>query len=399
LPVAQAVTTPVTISQVILGLQGDQEGKSIATHLGKIYFAGGATQNTGDGLIGAYNSTLSQLDWSQALGGAHGTATGIAVSDRVYVSGYSRPPLLTIDTVGGAEIKGVTAATSLSGGTYAYRTQTPAAPGFFSYGGGEVLNAIAVDHSTGSDTLFVTGIGEEFSGLGGLTVAKVNGSSGAVLAKTTFGPGGFGDQWWGAGAVMNGSSVVVAGYHYIGSTAHYEAMIRGYDQNLGLLWSDNAITGDYHDVTTAGGITYAAGQNGTNGLAAAYDAAGHRLWSQNYAGMQLNGIVGLGGNLYAAGNSGGHGLILMIDPLTGNALGQTTVFGAGTDNFTDIAANAVDGTLYAIGTTQKLNPGVNDSDIWIVGLRTAAVPEPEVPILLSLGMMLLAFKRLHARRQ
>jgi hypothetical protein len=306
---------------------------------------------------------------------------------------------LTIDTVGGAEVKGVTAATGLSGGTYAYRTQTPAAPGFFPYGGGEILNAVAVDHSTGSDTLFVTGVGEEFSGLGGLTLAKVNGNSGAVLAKTTFGPGGFGDQWWGAGAVMNGSSVVVAGYHYIRSTAHFEAMIRGYDPNLGLLWSDNAITGDYHDVTTLGGMTYAAGQNGANGLAAAYDVSGHRLWSQNYAGMQLNGIVGLGGRLYAAGSSGGHGLILMIDPLTGNALGQTTVLGAGTDSLNDIAGNAADGTLYAVGTTQTLNSSVNGSDIWIVGLRAAAaVPEPDVPILLSLGMMLLAFKQLHSRR-
>ena len=371
-------------AQVVFGGAGNQQGTGVTINAGNVYYSQ-TNAATNDGALGRYNGALTAQSWSQALGGSFGDLNGVAVSNSVYVAGSSRPPLLTVDTVGGAENKTVTASIGTGGGAFNWRTQTPAAPGFFAYGGSEFGQGIAISTSAGVDTIYTVGVGEAWNVYSqyGLTLAKLN-EAGGVVATATYGGGGIFTE--GRGITTLGGNVFTVGTR--GSTA----LVRAYNSSLASLWGEETVTGYYNNVAAFNGDIYAVGVSGANGILSRYNAiTGARLWTQTYVGDLLNGIVGVNGVLYAVGSSGTDALLLSVDPVTGAVQNTQTFGGAGTDVFNDIALNTANATLYAIGATDSASLGANGNDVWIAEFTT--VPEPTSAGLLGLGTLLLAARR------
>ncbi len=370
---------PLT-AQVVFGGAGDQQGTGVAISAGNVFYS---QNNSNDGVVGRYNGALTAQSWSTPLGGSFGDIWGVAVSNSVYTTGSSRPPVLTVDTVGGAENKMVVGSIGTGGGAFSWRTQTPAAPGFFAYGGTENARDIAISNSAGVDSIYAVGVGEAWNVYShyGMTLAKLN-EAGGVVTTATYGGGGIFTA--GAGVTTLGGNVFAVG------NRGPSALIRAYSGSLGSLWGEETVTGAYNNVTSFNGDIYAVGVNGANGIVSRYNATtGLRLWTQTYAGDMLNGIVGVNGSLYAAGRKGSDAVLLSLDATTGAVQNSQTFGGAGTDVFNDITVNSMDGSLYAIGTTDSASLGANGKDVWI----TQFVPEPTSAVLLGFGALLLAAQR------
>ena len=377
---------PLT-SQVVFGGAGTQQGTGVAVSGGNVYFSGVNTAAS-DGMLGRYNSALTTPSWSQLMGGSpSGDLRGVAVSNIVYSAGSSRNSPLVADGVGGFENKSVAVGVGLGGGAYTFRTQTPAGAPFLPYSGTEASYGIAVANSGGVDSIYTAGFAQaDGSGTGyNMTVAKLN-QAGNTVATATFNTG---QGTFGFGVTTLGGNVFVAG----SAGASANAVIRAYNGNLGFLWMDTAVVGNYSDVTAYNGAIYAVGGLGTTGFVSRFDpVSGVRLWTQSYAGDSLNGIVGANGSLYAVGSSGSDAVLLTLDAATGAQQNAQTFGGAGTDVFNDVAVDSVSGALYAIGTTDSASLGANGSDVWIAGFATPT-PEPTSAALLGLGTLLLAARR------
>ena len=370
-------------AQVVFGGAGTQQGTGVAISAGNVFFSSNNTA-INDGVVGRYNGALTALNWSQPLGFSTGNFQGVAVSNSVYVAGSSSNPALVADGVGGFEAKSIAASVGLGGGAYNWRTQTPAGAPFLPYSGSEGSFGIAVANSGGVDSIYTTGFAQANGGASGytMTLAKLN-QAGGTVATTTFntGIGTFGNA-----ITTLGGNVFVAGL----TSNSVNAVLRAYDGNLGFLWMDAGLAGNYKDVTAYNGDIYAVGVSGANGIVSRYNAiTGARLWTQTYVGDVLNGIVGDNGVLYAVGSSGTDAVLLSLDAATGTLQNTQTFGGAGTDVFNDIALNTANDTLYAIGATDSASLGANGNDIWIAEFTTPT-PEPTSAALLGLGALLLA---------
>jgi hypothetical protein len=387
---------PTFSSASYYGGTGDEHGTGIAI-LNRVLFASGYASN--GGILARYSLPPGSTPaWSVVWPnlGANDSFNGVAVtSTNVYTAGMNQNR--TVDSMGGKEVKGLVAKFLLTGATGAgyggavWDVQTPAAPGAFPYGGGELLNAILNTVEATTDFVYATGNGQVNGSNGGrLYLSKLN-AAGTVLWTVNDSAemvGAYSSRGSGLAALNN--YIYVAGANYdSGSSKPY---LRKYDQSGALVWTrKSALSGSYQGVTSFGGALYAVGQTGApDFLIEKWDEAGNVLWTKQYdrnsAEDTLNGVTGLGSSVYAAGSTkgstagGSDAALLQINPATGDLLSTTLWGGAQDDSATGIATDGQD--LYLIGNTASFGAGGVD----MVLLRYAVQTAPTSKVLVAGGM-------------
>ena len=327
------------------------------------------------GAATAFNFNWPGSSPSDNFNGVTASASGVYAA----AANFTR----TVDSVGGKEDKGLVAKFPLNGATGGgfggdiWDRQTPGAPGEFSYGGGEALNAITLAVENGTNAVYATGSGQHDGGNGGrFYIAKLAEDS-TVLWTADDGAEMIGESYSvGRGVVGLHTNVYAAGL-LTSAAVPQQAYLRKYNSTGGLVWSraDNYASG-YNGVTAIGNSIYAVGWSGTNsGQGAAidfliekWDENGNQIWARSYdrSGAEdcLNGVVSLGGRLFVTGytrgqTAGGADAALMeIDPATGAALSLATYGGAQDDFGIGVDTDGTD--LYVVGQTRSFGNGSND---------------------------------------
>src|SRR5436190_19723136 len=241
---AKVSGSPSVSNAVFFGGAGDQRASGISIANGKIYLSGvnAATQQS-MGLSYAIPPAAAPAWNFNFPNGASGQEyfNGVSASpEGVYFSGYSFA--LTTDNVGGKEIKGITAKFPLSGNTGAgpsgstWVRQTPAPPGAYGYGGGEVCNGCVVVNEQGNYFLYAAGNGQLNAATGErFFLSKIDSNSNIIWTMND-GPDqvGTSNSKGIAVAALNGF-IYVAGYN--ADTGSARGYLRKYDPNGGLVWS------------------------------------------------------------------------------------------------------------------------------------------------------------------
>ncbi len=378
-PAMRAQTSLTLVATNLLGGAGDQRSTAVSIAGGALYLSGVTAAGSGDGFMARYALPITNNAapvWSAAWPGLGGSDefNGISASaDSIYVAGNSY--LRTSDTVGGKENKGITVKFPLTGTTGGgfgganWDVQTPAAPGVFTYGGGESLWSSLVAVEAGNTFVYVTGVGQKNGANGGrLFVSKLN-ANGAVL-WTRDDSAGMVNNAYSVGRSLTAldGGIYVAGFN---SDSGNKTYLRKYDANGNLLWSRVVGDGTYIGVTSSGGSIFAVGQSGfgvnANFLVDKWDEAGNLVWSRTYDrnGTEdvLNGVVVFNNRICACGFTrgatagGADAAVVEIDPGTGGLL-STALYGGAAD---DIANGiATDGqALYVVGETRSFLAGGN----------------------------------------
>ena len=367
---------PLFESAIYLGAAADQRGTGIKCAGGAVYISG--YNSVYGGLLARLPVPLGAPVWNFLwTSNSQDNFSGIAVSaSGVYAAGpnYTR----TTDSVGGKESKGLMVKFPLTGATgpgfqgATWERQTPAAPGAFSYGGGEGLNGTILASESGSNFVYTTGSGQSSGANGGrLYISKLAEDS-TVMWTRTDGAEQVGVSYSVGEALASlNTNVYVAGL-IVGSVPSGQAYLRKYDASGNLLWSrSNSVASLYRGITSLGNALFAAGNAGTGSssdfLIEKWDEAGNKIWSRTYdrnaSEDALTGIVAVGGRLFAAGYTrgatagGADSALLEINPVNGDLLSDT-LYGGGQDDMAD--GIDTDGTdLYLVGETKSYGNGSN----------------------------------------
>lgn len=411
---APALALPL-LAQATFGGTGDEIGTGVAVNSSGVYFSG--SDNTGQGLIGQFSSSLAQSPvWSRLWPGSSDSAffSGVALtSTGVIAAGRSYSH--TIDTVGDKEGKGITVNFNPNGsagggvGGAVWSQQTPAAPGGFSYGGHEWLTGVTTATQGGQTMLYAAGIGERvgFTSKFGIFVTKLDDSGNVLWSRNDSTPSIY-SQANAPAIVATEDSVYVASRN---DTSAVHPYLKKYDLNGNLIWTRTSVApGEYRGVTSAGGNVYAVGEinpgtANSDFLVESWDGAGNLLWSKTYDRISaediLNGVAFQNGHLFAVGSTKGgtaggtDGVLLEIDALTGNLIDSTLWGGAADDMFNGLAING--STLFAVGSTRSFGAGASDVAITRFAL---AVPEPmPEPASYTLVLSALGLLGVFARRR
>lgn len=260
---------------VYYGGAGNESGYSITTGDGGVFVSGwsGFTDaNSGDGLVLRYTNSLT-LEWNATWPDLSGwdVFRGVGVStEGVYVAGvsYNR----TSDTMGDKEQKGIVVKFPLTGATGGgydgaiWDKQTPSAPGAFSYGGGEGLNALVQTEESGQTYIYATGAAQSgWSNCGRLYLSKL-GADGTIIWTVNDGSEqvGYSISFGSAITTLNGNIYVAGQNDGSGSatcgTTSSKPYMRKYDRDGNLLWSRmSSLSGAYYGIASFGGTIYAVG--------------------------------------------------------------------------------------------------------------------------------------------
>jgi hypothetical protein len=272
------------------------------------------------------------------------------------------------DTVGDKESKGIVVNFQPAAGSVTWERQTPGAPGAFSYGGGEGLNAITTEVEGGQTFVYATGSAQSgFSNGGRLFVSKLDAADNVLWTQTD---GVATPNSSGLAVAATGGFVYVAGQtNDSGPSTTY---LKKYDSTGALIWSHTSTPGVYNGLLVDADTSslYAVGRtNGASGdfLVEKWDVSGNLIWSQTFdrGGTDiLKGVTLLNGQLFAAGSTtggtagGSDGAILQLDPDTGTLIDATLWGGAADDSFQGIAATPTG--LHLAGTTGSFGSGGSD---------------------------------------
>jgi hypothetical protein len=298
-----------------------------------------------------------QVTWPNQPGSEELTGVS-AYPDGVYVSGSSASR--TTDLVGDKELKGITAKFPLTGATGSgfngslWDTQTPAAPGAFSYGGNEWLHGIQVVAEGGNPFVYATGESQSgFSNPGRLYLTKVD-KDGAVQWTSSDDP----NNARSAGNAVTGmdGNIYVAGIN--SESGAQRVALEKFSSSGSKVWSKTGTQGNYAACISSSGAGISTGyvfavgyaEGGAGGskdfLIDKWDENGNLVWSRTYDRNSeediLEGVMAYGGHLYAVGSTKG-----------GTKGGKDAVFldldmGDGTLFETHLSGTSEDETFYSI---------------------------------------------------
>ena len=371
-------TVIVNSSIITLGGSNDARGVGIKYLNGSVYICGDSTA-TGGFLadfslpLTANQTPLWNTNWPSA--NPNDALNAITASTNgVYAAGpnYTR----TTDSAGGKEVKGLVVKYPLGGsigggfGGDLWDRQTPAAPGAFSYGGGEGLNGITLASENGINYLYACGNSQSGGANGGRFYLSKLAEDSTVLWTQTDGAEQVGVQF------SAGEAVTVLNTNlYAAGVLNGQPYLRQYTPTGALIWKrTHTLAGAYLGITAAANYLYAVGYanvagTNTDFLIDKWDEAGNLVWSRTYdrntAQDQLNAAVNFNDRIFAVGYTygqtagGADAVILEIDPLTGSLLTTNLVGGSRDDK-----ANGVDTdrtNLYVIGETRSFNNGTNQA--------------------------------------
>jgi hypothetical protein len=393
---------PTLISSAFYGGPGDQRGTGIAVKNGAIFLTGDLqpeSQSAGDSaLVLRYNIPFTNSPtWTHSFDSGS-DFFGIAVTDEgVYAEGWSYS--LTVDNVGGKEVKALICKFALNGSNGAGPngslwtagsdgTNQPLSA-FFSYSGVESFATASAASESGTDYIYAVGGGQPCSygayfvakyDTQGHRIAAATDSSVGIAFGTCYVPSLGGSTAFGV-ALLNGTVYVTGETGWQFEDPSGRPTIWKYDSSMNLLarWKDTNDFGRFYAATTSSNAVFAVGFTnmpnvaGTEGyLVTKYDEAGNLLWHTAAGGTNSNilkGVVMVGGRLFAVGYTrnqtagGADAVLLEIDPETGTIL-STTLYGGPQDDFAN--GIATDGTdLYVVGESRSFTssgngPGQND---------------------------------------
>jgi hypothetical protein len=349
------------------------QANGIAIAGGNIFLAGQDTTQS-RGFLLQYSDPPGSTPASTATLSATTVLNGVATTPSgVTAVGYVLPPAYgAVDNVGGVEIKTLTTLWNISPLSLAGHVSGPVQPSgstaFFSYSGGENLEAVAAANEAGTPFTYESGYAQANGVNNTAILAKYDAGGNLQWSQNVGNTGNFDISAGQAITLLNGN-VYVAGvthYNYNDPTTQYPALWE-YTSSGSQVFAvqDTTLNGSFQGLTTLDGNLYAVGSTSSNGyLIEAFDPSGKVLWRTDPSATGTNaltGVVALANELFAVGyTKGGSGanqaVVLQVDPATGTILSQT-LFGGGTLN-TQAFGVATNGTdLYVTGGTSAFSTG------------------------------------------
>jgi hypothetical protein len=389
---------PTLISSSFYGGSGDQRGTGIAIKNGAIFVTADVqpeSQSASDSsLVLRYNLPLTNAPaWSRSFGSGSDFFGVTATAEGVYAEGWSYT--LTVDNVGGKEVKPIVSKFALNGSNGAgpngslwtagsNGTNQPLSA-FFVYGGVESFATASTVNENGTDYVYAVGTAQPCSTVAyfvakydtqGHRVAAATDSSVGISFGMCFTPSPGGSAGFGE-TVLNGNVFVTGETSWRFEDPNDRPVIWKYDSNLNLLarWKDTNDFGTYYAATTSSNAIFAVGFTndpnvaGSEGyLVAKYDEAGNLLWRTTAGGTNSNvlkAVALVGNRLFAAGYTrnqtagGADAVLLEIEPGTGDILSKTLYGGTQDDFASGIATDGTD--LYVVGESRSFAISGNGS--------------------------------------
>ena len=386
-------TSPMKLASAnMLSGLSDLRATGVSISDGAAYVSGVNGTNNDDGMIARFtlptqntNAPSWSTNWPGQTNGDHFNAVIAVPGDGVYVAGdsYSR----TLDTAGLKDPKGMIVKFPFVGptgngfGGSVWDKQTPANSAY-GYGGAEVLNAVTAAKEGTNVYIYTTGQGQAGRDNNGrLFVTKMKTDSTVLWTAT--------DSSSVSSALSSGRGVTALnGYVYVAGRnddfGYSAGVLRKYDPQGALVWSQGRQPGEFNGVTAFGGAIYAVGTTASSQfLLEKYNEAGSLLWTRDYSinptDNVLSSIIGFGTRLYAVGYTRNNtsekkeAVILEISPEDGTVISQTFYTGPSHTVATSVATDGSD--LYVAGST-------------VVGAKTNAillryqVSQPVVPLVI-----------------
>lgn len=373
---------PTLDASVFFGGAGSQKGVAVDVNGSSVYVTGHF-----DGppmVLLSYDTDLNGPAWSQSLAGVY--AQGLAsTATRVFPVGVANPPACgASDGVGGTEGKPLFARYDAAGtGLIGCGSEN-----YFPYRGGEYYYAARAVDEGGVPYVYATGWAEQtgFAFSFPFILAKydtagvrVGAATEPVVTLGTFGccPG----ESLAQGVTEFNGAIYPVGFSRLfgaGEDNVRRPVIMRYDSSLSRIWKHRSadVNGFHRAVTGADGFLYAAGHTEASPrdyLIQKFDESGVRLWTVTFGGAgddALTGIVAVDGRIFAVGSTttgtagGADAVLIEIDPADGAAL-STSLFGGAMDDFangvsTDGAALFVVGESRSYASAEGNAVGDND---------------------------------------
>src|SRR5581483_463804 len=326
----------------------------------------------------------------------YGNLSGVAAdANKIYAVGASNPGTgLTQDTVGGVEEKSILVRFNADGtpGNDPDPAIGTTSNNFFSYNGVEAFQNVLATTQNGGTILYAVGGGQPAS-YGAYVIAEYD-SNGNLLHSAVDSlpvPGfsiardavEFNGGIWAVGGSWHSSLGESTNVPTVWQASYDLSSVTTHEDTVG------GQSGDFYGAAVLGNNLYAVGNVSSNGgdyIIAKYDTSGDVVWSVTGGGSgadTLTGVVALDGHLFAVGTTttaGGDtdGVLMEINPADGSVIG--TLPALGWSQYDSANAITTDGTyLYIAG---DWNSGSNpqgwylESDAIGGGTATTAEDHP-----------------------